>query len=93
MVLDIDGDPVKNVIGGVKDFLVNVGHVSMNRTTSYENSGLFTSPEQGKDYDAAQVSQAETINPDTAANTVKKVIPWGLIAVGGFVLYAVMRSK
>ena len=93
MVLDIDGDPVKNVIGGVRDFLVNVGHVSMNRTTSYNNNGLFTSQEQGNDYDASDVSHLETITPDTSGNTVKKVIPWGLIAVGGFIVYAILRGK
>jgi len=93
MVTNTSGQPIAGVIGGNTDYLVNVGNVSMNRTTSYENSGVFTSPEQGKDYDMAVVSHTETINPDTSGNTVKKVIPWGLIVVGGFVLYILFRGK
>ena len=92
-VLDIDGDPVKRVIGGVRDFGVDVAHVLGNKTVSQNNPALFTSPEQGRDYDAADISHSETINPDTAANTVKKAIPWGLIVVGGFVLYIILRGK
>jgi hypothetical protein len=91
-VLDIDGDPIKNVIGGIRDFMVDIKHVTGLLPDSYKESE-FTSQEQGRDYDAALVSQAETINPDTIGNTVKKVIPWTLIAVGGFVLYIIFRGK
>jgi hypothetical protein len=91
-VLDIDGDPVKGVIGGIRDFMVDFQHVTGLKTTSY-NQHEFTSHEQGGNYDAAIVSQQETINPDTVGNTVRKVIPWGLIAVGGFVLYIIFRGK
>jgi len=106
-VVDIDGDPIKNVIGGIRDWKVDFSNLLANMklsggyelpktggaTGGYHPVGDFTSPEQGRDYDAADISHRDTINPDTPANTGKKVIPWGLIVVGGFVLYILFRGK
>lgn len=91
-VLDIDGDPIKNVIGGVRDFMVDIKNVGQNLTSAYKEKD-YTSPEQGRDYDASVVALSEVINPDEPANTVRKIVPWGIVILGAVVLWAILGAK
>ena len=94
MRTDILGQPDEGVIGGIPDLRTIIENV--NRVTAPANRADvklgFTSPEQGQDYSAAIVSQQETINADTTPATLKKAIPWGVLAALVIVYYFIARN-
>lgn len=81
-VLEVTGQPVAGVIGGLKDLGVEVATVDHNFTSANRADVFqgFTSPEQGSDYDAAVVNNTETLSPDRIVAAVKQSAPFLLIA-------------
>lgn len=94
MIQDILGQPQEGVIGGQRDLMTIINGVNANRAPADRaDVGLgFTSPEQGRDYDAAIVSQVETVNADTASKTLKQAIPWGVLVALVVVYYFIARN-
>ena len=94
MIQDITGQPQAGLIGGMRDLLVDIGVVN-DKTSKAQNesAGFQTSPEQGADYDAGEVSLLETLSPDRLLEALNKTIPWWLLAFGGLAVFFILKRK
>lgn len=81
-VLEVTGQPKAGVIGGLTDLGVVLENVekTFSSTTRADVADGLTSPEQGRDYDAAKVNNDETVSPDRVLQAVKKSAPFLLVA-------------
>lgn len=91
---DITGQPEPGVIGGIPDLSTAIATVNRNFTSA--NQAIipegFTSFEQGRDYDAAAETKAQTLTADTPEKNIGKNIPWALVLAGGFILWAIFKG-
>lgn len=94
MIQDITRQPQEGVIGGMRDLTAQItqasrAFVESNATDVAEG---FTSPAQGRDYDAAIVCNQETLTADHEGKNLQKAIPWAALIVLGFIAYIVTRE-